>query len=72
MLISYPILRQDNIHDDEDIYLANVIESALVNTEGRYPISTLTTPQKGKFTAGMVVCTSMVAGSLSGPLQMAP
>lgn len=45
MLISYPILRQDNIHDDEDIYLANVIESALVNTEGRYPISTLTTPQ---------------------------
>lgn len=45
MLISYPILRQDNIHDDEDIYIANVIESALVNTEGRYPISTLTTPQ---------------------------
>lgn len=44
MLISYPFLPASAIDDDEDIYLARIVESHLLQYEGGYPVSTLTTP----------------------------
>lgn len=45
MLISYPFLPAGAIHDDEDVYLANILEGHLLQYEGRYPVSTLNGPQ---------------------------
>lgn len=45
MLISYPILPSAAFNDDEDAYLANVLEGHLLPYEGTYPASTITTPQ---------------------------
>lgn len=45
MLISYPILPSATFNDDEDAYLANVLEGHLLPYEGTYPASTITTPQ---------------------------
>jgi len=45
MLISYPFLPAATSHDDEDIYLANILEGHLLQYEGRYPVSTLDGPQ---------------------------
>ena len=45
MLISYPVLPASAIHDDEDIYLANILEGHLLQHEGRYPVSTINTAQ---------------------------
>lgn len=45
MLISYPVLPAAAVHDDEDIYLAHIIEGHLLQYEGSYPVSTVTTPQ---------------------------
>jgi hypothetical protein len=44
MLISYPFLPASAIDDDEDIYLARIVESHLLRYEGAYPVSTLSTP----------------------------
>jgi hypothetical protein len=43
MLISYPVLPQAAIHDDEDIYLERILEGHLRQHEGRYPVSTVAT-----------------------------
>ncbi|MBI5271096.1 MAG: hypothetical protein HY856_15620 [Burkholderiales bacterium] len=45
MLISYPFLPASAIHDDEDIYLARIVEGHLLQYEGVYPVSTMPTPQ---------------------------
>lgn len=45
MLISYPVLPAAAVHDDEDIYLARILEAHLLQYEGNYPVSTITTPQ---------------------------
>jgi predicted chitinase len=45
MLISYPVLPAAAIHDDEDIYLARIVEDHLLQHEGTYPVSTITTQQ---------------------------
>jgi len=45
MLISYPVLPAAAVHDDEDIYLANVLEGHLLQYEGIYPVSTMATTQ---------------------------
>src|SRR5687768_17039044 len=45
MLISYPVLPAAAVHDDEDIYLARVLEGHLIQYEGVYPVSTTTTAQ---------------------------
>ncbi|MEK8034983.1 M23 family metallopeptidase [Ideonella sp. DXS29W] len=45
MLISYPVLPAAAIHDDEDVYLANIIEGHLLQYEGVYPVSTINTAQ---------------------------
>ena len=44
MLISYPVLPEAAIQDDEDAYLAAIMRTHVLDDEGRYPISTLTTP----------------------------
>jgi hypothetical protein len=43
MLISYPILPAAAIDDDEDIYLARIMEGHLLDYEGRYPVSVVNT-----------------------------
>lgn len=45
MLISYPVLPAAAVHDEEDIYLARILEAHLLQYEGNYPVSTITTPQ---------------------------
>jgi predicted chitinase len=45
MLISYPFLRKDDFHTDEDVYLSNVIESSVITNEGYFPISPLPTAE---------------------------
>jgi len=45
MLISYPVLPASAIHDDEDVYLTNVLEAHLIAFEGGYPVSTIPTAQ---------------------------
>lgn len=40
MLISYPVLPAAAVHEDEDIYLANILEGHLLSQEGIYPVST--------------------------------
>lgn len=43
MLISYPFLSAATLHDNEDRYLANMIETHLLPNEGQFPVSTLRT-----------------------------
>jgi predicted chitinase len=45
MLISYPVLPASAVHDDEDLYLANILEGHVLPYEGRYPVSTTSTAQ---------------------------
>jgi predicted chitinase len=45
MLISYPVLPAAAPHDNEDVYLNNVLAAHLLPNEGIYPVSTITTVQ---------------------------